>query len=212
MNTIFLTSQASEVLERIVNFLPKKPNELRVVFIPTAANPYSSSPWIEKDRTKLVSLGFSVENLDLEHVSESEVRIAVDAADIIFVGGGNTFFLLQHAKKSGFIEIAREAVSEGKIYIGSSAGSVLAAPDIQYVELFDEPGMATLEDTKALGIVPFRILPHFGNPAYSELYEKVAAEYQAEASPLVPVKDNQFLLRNGDLQMVETTDTTQKGV
>lgn len=202
MNNIFLTSQASEVLERIVSLLPKKPGELKVVFIPTAANPYSSAPWLEKDKAMLISLGFAVEDLDLEDVSEEIIRTAIDSADIIFVGGGNTFYLLEHAKKSGFIDIVREAISKGKIYIGSSAGSVLAAPDIKYVEFFDEPAVANLPDSLALGIVDFRPLPHYGNPKYAGLNGKTLERHQSEESPIVFFRDNEFLLRNGDLQGV----------
>lgn len=204
MNNVFLTSQASEVLERITDFLPKEPSECRVLVIPTAAQPYASAPWLEKDVAKLTSLGFIIEELDLKGATIEDVRTAVASADIIFVGGGNAFYLLEHAKKSGFIEIVREAVSQGKIYIGSSAGSVLAAPDIKYVELFDDPSAASIADSKALDLVDFRIVPHFGNPKYAELHEKVLSDYQSGDSRLIPTKDNEFLLQNGDLQGVGT--------
>lgn len=199
MNTIFLTSQASEVLEKIVPFLPKKPEELRVVFIPTAGNPYlPNTPWLEQDRSKLVELGFSVNDFDLEGKNMEETKVAIDNADIIFVGGGNTFYLLDRAKESGFIEAVRDAVAQGKIYIGSSAGSALASPDIKYVELFDEPTPQSLQDTTALSLVKFRILPHFDNPRYAELHAKVLADYDSEDSPLKPAKDTEFILSNGD--------------
>ncbi|CAN5691454.1 Type 1 glutamine amidotransferase-like domain-containing protein [soil metagenome] len=199
MNRVFLTSQASEVLEKIVLLIPENLRKGNVLFIPTAAKPYPSAPWLEKDRAKLVELGFSVKNLDLEGITENELNDEIASTDIIFVGGGNTFYLLEHAKKSGFIKIVQQAIKDGKIYIGSSAGSVLATPDIKYVERFDDPSIAQLEDTKALALVDFRILPHSGNPKYEDIQVAVISEYQSEDSRIISVKDNEFLLKNGDL-------------
>lgn len=195
---IFLTSQASKVLETIATLLPKKPEEYKVVFIPTAAKPYADAPWMHADRDELVRLGFAVENLELDTASADEVKKRVEAADIIFVAGGNTFYLLEQAKKTGFIEVVREAVANGKVYIGSSAGSVLAAPDIKYVELFDDPTKANLEDTLSLELVGFGVLPHIGNPKYKELHDRVLSEYKDWPYPLVPVSDDQFVVPHGE--------------
>lgn len=195
---IFLTSQASNVLETISTLLPKMPGEYKVVFIPTAAKPYADAPWMYTDRNELVRLGYTVENLELDTSSADEVKKTVEAADIIFVAGGNTFYLLEQAKKAGFVEIVREAVANGKVYIGSSAGSVLAAPDIKYVELLDDSTKANLEDTLSLGLVGFGILPHIGNPKYKELHDRVLNEYKDWPYPLIPVSDDQFVVPKGE--------------
>lgn len=203
MNNIFLTSVAAEVLERICEFLPKEPSEYKIVFVPTASNLYPNAPWVDNDREKLVTLGFAVQDFQLEGASPEAVINTIHTSDIIFVAGGNTFYLLEQARKSGFLEVVKEAVANGKIYIGSSAGAVLAAPDIRYVELFDNPS-PDFGDTASLALVNFRILPHFGNPKYADLHDKVLAGYQSKDSRLIPVKDNEFLLKNGDIQKVGT--------
>lgn len=195
---IFLASQASQVLKKICTFLPKPPQEYKVVFIPTASKIYTSAPWIEEDRNELLSLGFSVKDLNIESSSHAEVKTAIAESDVIFVGGGNTFYLLEHAKKSGFIEIAKQAVKDGAIYIGSSAGSVLASPDIRYVESFDDPSEASLRDTRGLGLVSFSVLPHAGNPEYGDLHAKVMEQYITQKYPLVPLKDTEYAVPQGD--------------
>ncbi len=195
---IFLTSQASNVLKKIASLLPKKPNEYKVVFIPTAAKPYADAPWMYTDKNELIALGFLVEDLELDSASPEQVKASVEAADIIFVAGGNTFYLLEKAKESGFDGVVKESVAKGKIYIGSSAGSVLAAPDIKYVELFDDPEKASLENTHGLGLVSFAILPHVGNPKYKELHDKVLNEYKDLDYKLVSVNDNQFVVPSGE--------------
>jgi dipeptidase E len=112
---VFLTSQASNVLKKILALLPRQSSEYKVVFVPTAAKPYADAPWMYTDRDELLRLGFVVENLELDTASVDEVKKAVEVADIIFVAGGNTFYLLEQAKKTGFIEIVREGVTKGKI-------------------------------------------------------------------------------------------------
>lgn len=191
---IFLTSQASYVLEKIALLLPRKASEYNVIFIPTAAKPYLLSPWMEKDRRELVRLGFAVTNLELDTATAEEVSAAVHAADIIFVGGGNTFYLLEEVKRTGFDTAVKEAMAEGKIYIGSSAGSVLAAPDISYVELFDDRKKAVLSDMRGIGLVNFSILPHIGNPNYSKLHTRVLNDYRDSSYQLVPLRDDQFAI------------------
>lgn len=195
---IFLTSQASNVLKKITSLLPKKASEYKIVFIPTAAKPYAEAPWMYADKNELIALGFSVEDLELDSALPEEVRVAVEAADIIFVAGGNTFYLLEKAKESGFDGVVKESIAKGKVYIGSSAGSVLAAPDIKYVELFDDPAKASLENTHGLSLVNFAVLPHVGNPKYKELHDKILSEYKDWDYKLVPVNDNQFIVPSGE--------------
>jgi dipeptidase E len=75
---------------------------------------------------------------------------AVDGVDKDFLGqyqaisisGGNTFFLLKHLKRAGFFDMIRDAVLAGKlVYMGSSAGSVVATPDIGYARELDDPSL-----------------------------------------------------------------------
>ena len=56
---------------------------------------------------------------------------------MIFVGGGNTFFLLQELKRSGADKIIAQEVAKGKFYIGESAGAIAACPDIGYSAVMD---------------------------------------------------------------------------
>ena len=193
---IFLTSQASWVLEKIVSMLPKEPSDYHVLFIPTAANPYAESPWVTEDRDALVKLGFTLQDLDLAITMQDQAATALRKADIVFIAGGNTFYLLEKIKQTSFDDQLKEAVSKGKIFIGSSAGSVVAAPDIKYVELFDDPSEAKLENTKGLGLVTFSVLPHAGNPKYKALHEKVKNQY-GEYN-IVLLNDDQFVIPKGD--------------
>ena len=84
-----------------------------------------------------------------------------DRVDLIFVGGGNTFRLLDQVKRNGFTEPVREFWMAGGDYYGGSAGAVLACEGIEIAEGHDsnEPG---LKELSALGLLAgVSVLPHF---------------------------------------------------
>ena len=192
---IFLTSQASEVMGKIVKMLPKPPKDTKLAFIPTAGDPYGDNkPWMDADRAMLLKLGFVVEDFDLKNKSEAETREKLSDFDVIFVAGGNTFYLLAEAKKSGFDKVARELVQKGKIYIGSSAGSYIVCPTIEAAG-WKKAGknIVSLEDLSALNLVDFIVTCH-----YSKEY-KEAVDEGAKVSkyPVITLRDDQFILADG---------------
>lgn len=193
---LFLTSAANQVIGKIVTRLSKKPGEYRLAFVPTAGDPYGPvKPWMDADRAMLVELGFDVEDFDLKDKTEEETRRALAKFDIIFVAGGNTFYLLDHAWKSGFLKVAREMVEKGTIYIGSSAGSYLACPTIEAAGWEDaDKNIVGLKDLTALGLVNFLIHAH-----HEPKYEKVVADAKKTTNyPVITLTDRQFIAIEDD--------------
>lgn len=166
-----------------------------MVFIPTAANPYKKRPWIAADRDALTAAGFQVFNLDIENKTKKELREILKNANIIFVAGGNTFYLLEKAKKSGFDKIVKDLVSTNIIYIGSSAGSIILGPGIEFAEAFDDPNIAQLDSTKGFMLIDFIPLPHYEkeNPDYKDIIKEYGLKYT-----LVPITNDQIILVDDD--------------
>ena len=102
------------------------PKTASVAFIPTAGDPYPERPWIDADRKALVELGYNVTDIDLKGVTAESLEKELSSHDIIFVAGGNTTYLVQQSYISGFDDVIRGFLERGKLYIGSSAGSILA--------------------------------------------------------------------------------------
>jgi dipeptidase E len=121
---LLLTSSAYVILDKCVSYLPAYRPAVKVAFIPTAGDPYPETPWQDADRNKLEELGFQVSTVGLKGKTEEQLRKELSDVQVLFVDGGNTFYLLEHAKKSGFLTIAQELIQKGVIYIGSSAGSI----------------------------------------------------------------------------------------
>ena len=83
---------------------------------------------------------------------------AISEADIIMVGGGNTFHLVYHLHKNSLISLIRQAVLDGKPYIGWSAGANIACPTLSTTN--DMP-IIQPESFETFNLVQFQINPHY---------------------------------------------------
>lgn len=186
---IFLTSYAGRVIDKIIPKLLKKPEELNALFITTASNPYPDHPWVDGDRESLTKHGFSLNDFDLAAKTEDEVRNAVNESDVIFVEGGNTFYLLKYARESGFDKVMKEQTGRDKVYIGASAGSYIATPDIRPTEWKRQKNHYGITDMTGMGLVPFTVFPHYTDE-YKDLVETRKKELKYD---LITIKDNEVI-------------------
>ncbi len=148
-------------------------------------------------RTALAPLG--VEVVGLHAVA---ARGAVEGADVVFVGGGNTFRLLRAIQRLELLEPVRRRVAAGELaYIGSSAGTNLACPSIRTTNDMPIVEPASLE---AFGLVPFQINAHYLDPDptsthMGETRERRIREFLEENDvPVLGMREGAWLRRLGD--------------
>ncbi|MET0423035.1 MAG: Type 1 glutamine amidotransferase-like domain-containing protein [Actinoplanes sp.] len=186
---LFLGSQGLGALPAWLDELPRRPR--RALLVPTAGNPMPATPWVPVAESALTEAGLSVHRLDLEPASADEVAAALTGADLVFVTGGYPVFLLQHAQRTGFTRVVREAVTSGRLaYAGVSSGAVLAAPDLAFYRGDDDPGRVT--DTTGLGLVPFYPLSH-ADRGREQLYAQIIAE-EGDRRTFVPMRDDEAVV------------------
>ena len=119
-------------------------------------------------------------------------------SDIIYIGGGNTFYLLQELKRSGADKLIKEQVLLGKAYIGESAGAVVAAPCIDYIEDMDKRDAApNLKDCSALGLVDFYTLPHMNSFPFIRASRMIAEKHSNDLK-LLPITNRQAVCVYGN--------------
>lgn len=128
----------------------------RVLFVPFAAVISSEDAYRDKVRRRFGPLGYEVESLH----DASDARAAVESAEAVAVGGGNTFKLLRGLYEAGVVELIRERARAGMPYVGWSAGSNIACPTIRTTN--DMP-IVEPPSFDALGLVPFQLNPHYTN-------------------------------------------------
>lgn len=176
-----------------LRLLKKTARKNKVIFVTTAAYGENDNPtWLEHYRTTLRKYGINkIEDLDMKNKTEKELRKILSPSDIIFINGGNTFYLLKHIQESGFDKIISDFLNNGKIYIGVSAGSIIACPTIETAlwKPADE-NKVNLKDFTGLGLVNFLISPHFKEKEK----ESIEKEMIHTKYPTVILNDQQAVL------------------
>lgn len=193
MRNLFLSSYFSEAAELFPAFSGDC-RDKKVVFIPTASIHEKVSFYVEEDVNSLVKLGLKVEQLEISTAPHNEIASKLSETDYLFIEGGNTFFLLQELRRTGTDKLILEHVNKGKLYIGASAGSVIASCNIEYMKYMDDIDAAPYlnGDFSSLGIVDFSIVPHSTNFPFEKAAQKILSEY-SHTLDLLPISNNQVI-------------------
>lgn len=149
-----------------------------VTYIPTASRVERLGFLARMSRWVLRGMGLRVDAVDVSTAPYEAMRRAFEGNDLVFIVGGNTFYLLQELRKSGADKLLCEAVRAGKLCIGESAGAIVAAPDIAYSRAMDRPDRAPdLHDFAGLSLVDFYPVSHERNRELDPAAEQIVREY-----------------------------------
>lgn len=177
----FLNKEVSGAFLKLLN---KPAGQVHVIFIPTASRTKEELKYVAESRRELIGLGIGdIVTLNLDRpVTANEIK----DADVIYVCGGNTFYLLKKMRESGLDKILP---NYGGLYVGVSAGSIVAGPNIEVAGPRDENDVK-LADTRGLGLVDFAVVPH-----YQRKEEAVVQGLKKRANyEIVELTDNQAVL------------------
>jgi dipeptidase E len=207
---LFLTSSNNYVTKDFVKHLDQDPHDIKLTFIPTAAEVEKGGlQWLKDDRQALVDVGFQVNDFTLTDKKSPEVQKMLNETDFVFVSGGNTFYLLQEMRKSGFDTHIIPYLENGGLYGGSSAGSVVAGPNIGLTALLDEPSLAPdLKSYKGLGLTNIVILPHWGSQHFQKQYEQLMSAGYKKGLKVILLTDDQYLLCEDGKFSIESVDAS----
>lgn len=165
--------------------------------------PYARPSGITHDTyTEKVKEAFSKINKTVIgiHTYENPV-LAVEKAEAIFVGGGNTFVLLNQLYKHDLLSVLKETINKGIPYVGTSAGSNICGLTIKNTN--DMP-IIYPPNFNALGLIPFNLNPHYLDPDTTlkhmgETRETRIKEFHAfNSQPVVGLREGSWLFVKGD--------------
>jgi dipeptidase E len=167
----------------------------RVLFFPHALQ--DRDGYAAKARAAFEEMGYALDSLH----EAFDPRRAIENAEAIFCGGGNTFRLLKALQELEVLPLVRRRVAEGMVYSGASAGSNLACPTIRTTN--DMPIVEPVS-LDALDLVAFQINPHYLDPApgsthMGETRETRIREFHEEnATPVVGLREGAILRVEGE--------------
>jgi dipeptidase E len=174
-----------------------------VLFVPFAL--HDRDGYAGKARDRFARLGLALTSI---HQAPDPVR-AVEQAEAVFIGGGNTFRLLSELHRQALLAPIRARVAAGMAYLGSSAGSNVACPSIMTTN--DMP-IVYPPSFQALNLVPFQINPHYldpdpGSRHMGETRETRLREFHEEhATPVAGLREGAMLqVTDGAVVLAGTT-------
>jgi len=166
----------------------------RVLFVPHAL--FDRQGYARQARARFDAMGVRLDSVE----EAADPREAVRAAQSIFIGGGNTFRLVDALHRLKLIDAIRDRVASGAAYIGSSAGSIVACPTLQTTK--DMP-IVQPPSFRALGLTTFQISPHYLDPDPASRHmgetqeERIRQFHEEQETPVVGLREGAMLRVEG---------------
>lgn len=138
-------------------------NRANALFIPTASHdfmPYYNT--FHKVYTGVFNIKTDVALTVFKETDTEKLKAKFEKADMIYVGGGDTVFMIEHWKKTGMLSLIKDAYERGVIIAGLSAGAIC-----WFSDMYTDSQHATGEGEKyamykGLNWIKGVISPHYG--------------------------------------------------
>ena len=187
---LLLTSDGlsdNEIKECFLEEIKKLDNK-KIAVLYTVKNP-GDEQWLayREQELDLLNLTYHFINIS-ENRDLSEVLLNYG---IIYICGGNTFYILDRIRKTGVDKFLLESINRNLLYVGLSAGSIIMCPDIEVAGIGPDgdDNDICLSDLKGFNIVPFSIYPHYKDE------DKLFVEkfFNDNNKPVIAINDNQAI-------------------
>lgn len=194
-STIFGTTYLDYILPEVKTFFGDKKN---ILFIPYARpSGISHDEYTERAKEKFESIGLKIKGI---HEYDDKIE-AINKADGIFTGGGNTFLLVKQLHELDLMKAIKTAVESGIPYMGTSAGCNITGKNMMNTNdmpIVYPPSFETLD------LVPFNLNAHYLDPDPTskhkgETRETRIKEFHTQNNiPVVGLREGSWLEVNGD--------------
>lgn len=145
----------------------------------------------------------TITTFDLRNYYDTDTLVSdLSDFDVVWVGGGNLFYLRWLCRESGFDNAIAILAKKGVVYGGDSAGAVIAGPTIDGFQPADEPEDAPELVLSGFNLTGTTVIPHYDHPKYAPLMAGIEKDLKARSVKTVRLNDDQALIINGDSQVV----------
>lgn len=202
MTKLLLTSTGlanQKITNQFLQIIDKPVSQIKIIFVPTASRSEEELKYVDESKKELLDLGILENNIKTLNLNKPASFQEVEDFDVIYVCGGNTFYLLKKVRETGFDKVIIEFAKTDKLYFGVSAGSILVCPNIDIASPFDENDV-NLKDLTGLNLTNIIVSPHYKDEEKT-IIDNFKKKSQHE---VVPLTDEQALLViDGETKIVE---------
>ncbi len=175
------------ITKAFFDMVGKPAADIKVAFIPTAANIEDGNKvdWFFRQYEDLLGIGLGW--VDMIDFADADVdwEARLNECDVLYLTGGNTFYLLDQIRKQGFDKYL-ERVLKTKVYVGGSASSITMTPTIEVATIPPgDPNLSGITNLTGLNYVDFEIEPHCDEARFAT----VAAYATEHGKPVYAIDD-----------------------
>ncbi len=207
---LLLTSNGlsnNSIAKALFDLVGKPAAETSIVVIPTASNiEMGGKEWLIDDLVNLKNQQCkSIDIADISSFPETVWKQKIEAADVLFFEGGNTYYLMEWIKKSGLDKMLPDLLSK-KVYVGVSAGSMVTNPNLILTvsQVLYSEDMDKSQDMDALNLVDFYVIPHFKSSNFPGVREENIKKVTDDMGKKIYVIDDQSAVKviDGDVEVI----------
>lgn len=205
------------IKQSFADLLGKPYGESGCIFVPTAANPEAGhKDWLVNDISASFELGWKhydiVDIAAMASLPKERWLPRFEQADAVIFGGGTSFYLSYWLEQTGLMT-ALPGMLNSKVYVGISAGSMVACHSLRvasealerFGELkddeYDELGPKGQSSAKTLGLTDFVVRPHLNSPEFPKIKEPFLRKIAATLPVPMYAIDDQTALKVVDGQV-----------
>lgn len=163
---MILASNETPAIENLHLLTEKNPMDLKIAWVITAAMSGEGARFLNRTLECFRKNNYQPSIIDIHPKYKDYLLEELPKFDVLFVDGGNTFFLLKRIRETGLEQFIKNWVKD-KPYVGVSAGSYIMCPTIE-MATWKNPDRDRhgLEDLTGIGAVDYLVTAH-----YKEEYE-----------------------------------------
>jgi dipeptidase E len=182
----------NSIASALADLVGKNSSDSKVAFIPTAAIcERGDKDWLIDDLYRIKEFGYHVDIVEISALDPKVIEDILNDADVIFVGGGNPFYLSFWMQKKGLFDLLPKLL-ETKVYAGISAGSMIAGHSFRLSSL----GPIGKSSAKTLNFVDFDFKPHLNSSLHSDTRnEEYVGKIATKSDKLVYALDDQSAIK-----------------
>ena len=195
---LYLSSYLLPNTKIFADFIGKESSTIKIGLVTNAKDDKSTIEKKQKIAFLLEyfkDLGFKVEVIDLLNYPKGHNLLEkFKEFDVVWFVGGNTYSLRWAIEQSNCESVLKQALNEGVIYAGDSAGAIIVGPTLKYFDTVDNPSAVPHLIYKGLNIVEFAVLPHWDSPAFSHILGDIEIKLKNDGYKTIRLNDDEYLL------------------
>lgn len=134
MKKVLLTSAGFEnpaVKTEFLLLAGKEPSQIRALWVPTAAVDAGARAVLAKCMQDLFGAGIPADHIMVYNLEEAMPLDELCGFDAVYFCGGSPEHLMKRIRRAKFAGPLRQFIASGGVYVGVSAGSIIAAGNLR---------------------------------------------------------------------------------